>query len=66
MKISKQLINDLLKEYNDKLIKPNTFNIFPIYDAGRTEVEAGTLTIIASTPITDDKRPEFIGKLKLL
>ena len=66
LKISKQLINSILTEYNDKLIKSNTFNIFPIYDAGRTEVEPGSLTVIASTPISDDKKPEFIKKLKLL
>lgn len=66
LKISKQLINSILIEYNDKLIKSNTFNIFPIYDAGRTEVEPGSLTVIASTPITDDKKPDFIKKLKLL
>lgn len=66
VKISKQLINSILTEYNDKLIKSNTFNIFPIYDAGRTEVEPGSLTVIVSTPITYDKKPEFIKKLKLL
>jgi peptidyl-tRNA hydrolase len=66
VKISKQMINNLLIDYNDKLIKPNTFNIFPIYDAGRTEVEPGSLTVIVSTPISNDKKPDFIKKLKLL
>ena len=66
LKISKQFINNLLTEYNDKLINSNTFNIFPVYDAGKTEVEPGSLTVIASTPITDDKKPDFIKKLKLL
>lgn len=66
VKASNDLINQLLIDYNEKIPSVNTFNLFPIHDAGRTEVESGSLTVLTSTPITDDKKPEFIKQLKLL
>ena len=66
VKASNDIINHLLAEYEEKIPTSNTFNIFPIHDAGRTEVESGSLTVLASTPITDDKKPDIIKELKLL
>ena len=66
VKASNDLINQLLDEYDEKIPSSNTFNLFPIHDAGRTEVESGSLTVLASTPITDDKKPDIIKQLKLL
>lgn len=66
VKASNDLINQLLTDYNEKIPSINTFNLFPIYDAGRTEVLIGSLTVLTSTPITDDKKPEWIKHLKLL
>lgn len=66
VKSSQENMEQLLLEYSDKLPNPNTLNLFPIYDAGRTEVESGSLTVIASTPISDDKKPEWLKELKLL
>lgn len=66
VKASNDIINQLLTEYEEKIPSTNTFNLFPIYDAGRTEVESGSLTVLTSTPITDDKKPDIIKQLKLL
>lgn len=66
LKGSKTIINQLLEEYSDKIPRINTFNVFPIHDAGRTEVEPGSLTVIASCPVTIDKIPGIIKTLKLL
>jgi len=66
IKASSEQINEYLSLYNEKIGSTNSFNLFPIYDAGRTEVENGSLTVLASTPVTEDKKPEFIKKLKLL
>jgi PTH2 family peptidyl-tRNA hydrolase len=66
VKTSQEHMQTLLSEYNDKLPTPNTLNLFPIYDAGRTEVESGSLTVIVSTPISDDKKPDWLKELKLL
>jgi PTH2 family peptidyl-tRNA hydrolase len=66
LKSSRTIINQLLEEYSDKIPKNNTFNLFPIHDAGRTEVDPGSLTLMASSPVTIDKIPEIIKTLKLL
>ena len=65
LKATKSEMNFICSEYSEK-IKESPLNFFPIYDAGRTEVEPNSLTVIASTPITDDKKPEWLSKLKLL
>jgi len=66
LKASSEVIRQLLAEYGDPIAKKNKLNVFPIYDAGRTEVEAGSLTVLATTPITDDIKPEILKMLKLL
>jgi len=66
LKADKKTIELLLKEYEESIIKENTFNVFPVYDAGRTEVESGSLTVLACCPVTQDKIPDEIKKLKLL
>lgn len=65
LKADHQIMRSLIDNYEIKIIKQNTINIFPIYDAGKTQVESNSLTIIITTPITDDKVPEIIKKLKL-
>ena len=66
VKTSQDVMKKLLIEYNEKLINSNTLNLFPIFDAGRTEVESGSLTVIVLTPISDDKKPDWLKELKLL
>ncbi len=66
LKASKSEIDSILAAFGEKIPSENCFNVFPIYDAGRTEVEAGSLTVLASTPITSDKKPQIIQDLKLL
>ena len=66
LKTSQKTMEELVFEYDDKIAKQNIFNLFPIYDAGKTEVESGSLTVLTSTPISDDKLPKFIKMLKLL
>jgi len=60
-----QSMNSLIDEYEIKILKSNCVNIFPIFDAGRTQIEPNSLTILISTPITDDKVPEIIKSMKL-
>lgn len=38
----------------------------PVYDAGRTQVSAGTLTALAFCPLADEEKPEELKTLKLL
>ena len=66
VKSSQEQIEQLLIEYNEKIPNSNTLNLFSVFDAGRTEVESGSLTVIVSTPISDDKKPEWLKELKLL
>ena len=66
LKASFNTIKELLDTYHERVFKKNKLNVFPIYDAGRTEVSAGSLTVLATTPITDDVKPEIIKLLKLL
>jgi len=66
LKTDKKTIDFLLKEYGESIIRENTFNVFPIYDAGRTQIVEGSLTVLACTPVTQDKIPDEIKKLKLL
>lgn len=66
VKASESQLKLFLSSYENKIPDINKFNLFPIYDAGKTEVESGSLTVIASTPITDDVKPDFIRELKLL
>jgi len=65
LKASGVVIRQLLEEYGEPI--PNSrLNVFPVYDAGRTEVEAGSLTVLATTPITNDIKPDILNMLKLL
>jgi PTH2 family peptidyl-tRNA hydrolase len=66
LKSSSEIIRNLMKEYSDHIPKKNKLNIFPIYDAGKTEIDPGSLTVIATTPITDDIKPDILRTLKLL
>jgi peptidyl-tRNA hydrolase len=66
VKAPEDKIKIFLSTYCEKIPKTDTFNLFPIYDAGKTEVESGSLTVLATTPISDDKKPDFIKELKLL
>lgn len=66
LKSTEKELKQILNEYSEHIIKDNTLNFFPIYDAGKTEVEPNSLTIIASAPITNDKIPDWINRLKLL
>ena len=65
LKSNSKIIENILLEYNEKIPKENIFNIFPIYDAGKTQIKENSLTVIASTPISNDKIPEIIKTLKL-
>ena len=66
LKASSTNIHDLMKEYGDRILDKKKLNVFPVYDAGRTEVVAGSLTVLATSPITDDIKPEILKSLKLL
>lgn len=61
-----KIIETIIREYNEKIPKENKFNIFPIYDAGKTEIKENSLTVLASTPVSDDKIPDIIKSLKTL
>jgi PTH2 family peptidyl-tRNA hydrolase len=66
LKSTQKELDSILNEYSSNIEFNNRLNFFPIYDAGKTEVEPNSLTIIASTPITNNKIPDWINKLKLL
>lgn len=66
LKTTQSNLIQILDEYQNHIAKENILNFFPVYDAGRTEVEPNSLTIIASSPITNDKKPDWLNKLKLL
>jgi peptidyl-tRNA hydrolase len=66
LKTKSDQINKILSDYSEKIPSSNTLNIFPVYDAGRTEVESGSLTVLVSTPISDDKKPDFLKEMRLL
>ena len=66
VKTSQDIMKKLLIEYDEKITNSNTLNLFPIFDAGRTEVESGSLTVIVLTPISDDKKPDWLKEFKLL
>jgi len=59
-------IKQILEQYSEYIPMKNKLNVFPVYDAGRTEVESGSLTVIATTPITEDVKPEILKSLKLV
>ena len=59
-------IKQILEQYSEYIHMKNKLNVFPVYDAGRTEVESGSLTVIATTPITEDVKPEILKSLKLV
>ena len=65
LKADLSIINELMITYAEQINKSNTLNVFPIYDAGRTQVESGSLTVLITTPITLDKKPEILSKLSL-
>jgi PTH2 family peptidyl-tRNA hydrolase len=66
LKSDHKTMKQLIEEFSDKIDKKNTLNFFPIYDAGRTEIESGSLTVLATTPITDDKKIEVLKRMKLV
>jgi PTH2 family peptidyl-tRNA hydrolase len=68
LRASELIIRQLLTEYGELIInkKKDKLNVFPVYDAGRTEVESGSLTVLATTPITDSSKPDILRILKLL
>lgn len=66
VKTGQSNILNIYRQFQDQIPEKNTFNVFPIYDAGRTEVVTGSLTILACTPISSDKVPDEIKILKLL
>lgn len=66
LKANSKIIKNIIEEFNDKIPKDNIFNIFPIYDAGKTEIKENSLTVIASTPVSNDKIPDIIKTLKTL
>jgi PTH2 family peptidyl-tRNA hydrolase len=67
LKASGEIIMQILSEYGtEHIAKKNKLNVFPVFDAGRTEVAAGSLTVIATTPISDDIKPDILKILKLL
>ena len=66
VKTGQSNILNIYRQFQDQIPEKNTFNVFPIYDAGRTEVATGSLTILACTPISSDKVPDEIKILKLL
>jgi PTH2 family peptidyl-tRNA hydrolase len=68
LRASEVIIRQLVAEYGEPIInkKKDKLNVFPIYDAGRTEVDPGSLTVLATTPITDSSKPDILRILKLL
>ena len=68
LKASELIIKQLLTEYGEVIInkKKDKLNVFPVYDAGRTEVDPGSLTVLATTPIMDSSKPDILKTLKLL
>ena len=66
LKTNNKNIEKILNEFQDKIPKINTLNIFPIYDEGKTQVSEGSLTVLTTTPISDDKKPVIFNKFKLL
>lgn len=49
-----------------KLAQDNAIAIHPVWDAGRTQVPAGTLTCIAFGPAPKERMDRVFGHLKLL
>jgi PTH2 family peptidyl-tRNA hydrolase len=66
LKASYNEIKQILSYYEEHIPGQNKLNVFPVYDAGKTEVAEGSLTVLATTPITDDIKPDFLKQLKLL
>ena len=66
LKASKQIIDEIMSSYNEYIPVGNVLNMFPIFDAGRTQVEPGSLTVIVTNPINADKKTKLLDNLKLL
>ncbi len=67
LKTNQKNIEKILNEFQDKIYKQNTLNIFPVYGEGKTtHVKEGSLAILTTTPISDDKKPVIFNKFKLL
>jgi PTH2 family peptidyl-tRNA hydrolase len=66
LKASYNEIKQILSDYEERIPGQNKLNVFPVYDAGKTEVAEGSLTVLATTPITDDIKPDLLKQLKLL
>ena len=49
----------------EKLIKYTDINIWPIYDAGRTQVKKGSLTLLGLGPICDKTLQQDFARFKL-
>lgn len=67
LKASNDELIDLVKEYglNSKTNFNHLWGI-SIYDAGKTEVKDGSLTVFALRPIAKSVRPKWLTNLKLL
>ena len=61
LKITENDVKNIIKE-----CKANKFNYTIIYDAGKTQIEAGTLTAISVGPEEENKLERSFGKYKLL
>jgi len=56
-------LNELLHYYN--LAKEEGLNVVLIKDAGLTEIEPGTITVVGIGPDEEEKIDKITGKLKL-
>jgi len=59
-------MKQIIEKYNFDPLFPNDKWCMHTIDAGRTQIEPGSLTTIAFRPIPKESTPEFINKLKLL
>lgn len=63
LKADQKTLEECIKKYSDKSQK---IWCECTYDLGRTQIEAGSLTTVAFTPMSKESAPEIIKQLKLL
>lgn len=63
LKADQKTLEECIKKYSDK---NQRIWCEPTFDLGRTQIEAGSLTTVAFTPMLKESAPEFIKHLKLL
>ncbi len=67
LKTTDEDIKELAREYGlTQKIDANALWGIPIYDAGRTEVKNGCLTVFVIRPLAKSTRPKWLINLKLL